>query len=276
MFTKTKKLVTLVLLLSSMLYAVVPPKAKIGVSPSRFELLYDNKRKTNVITLINYSNKKITAEISLSNWTLENGQIKNIAPTPQSLDQWILITPVRFTIKPNDTKTIRFAIRPRTKPTSGEHRAMIWIDEILPEGDSEGIRFKFQLGVPVYLNVPPTYAKGLLNQITTTVGKESIDVTLALQNRGNVHDRLTGSISLWKASSNISKAQRDNIVKKDLKNKALISTITLPAGPVLPKLKAKDILSIPKPKRKGKYLLYLKGHFKNGKEIVKEKYIYIK
>jgi len=275
MFTKTKVLILSLLFFSGELDARIP-SAKVGVSPSRFELVYDKRAKTQVITLINYSDKPITAEISLSNWTLKDGKIVEIAPTPQSLDQWILITPMRFTIKPKDMQKIRFAIRSRVKPKPGEHRAIIWFNEIPHEKSSKGIQFKFKLGVPVYLSVPPAKPKGVLKKLTTKVGKGEIFVTLAHGNTGNVHDRLTGSISLWKTSPKLSRIQRDKILQGNGKHKALVHKTTLPAIAILPKLTPKETIRIPKPKRKGTYLLYLKGHYKDGKEIIKEMPVYIK
>ena len=264
------------ILLQSTLHAG-PPSAQVSISPSRFEITYDGKSKTHAITFINYSNRHISARLSLANWTLDNQKMIEIAPTPQSLDQWMLITPLNFTVPPNETQTIRFAIRPRSKPSAGEHRAIIWIDEVLDSSHpSKGMTAKFRLGIPVYLNVPPVYAKGKLQKVTTRSDTKDLQVSLKYTNNGNVHDRLTGTVSLWKANTTLSKKQKIDILSQDTESNALLSKVTIPARPILAKLKQTMIISLPKPKKKGRYLLVINGHFKNGVEFTKEQFITIK
>jgi len=272
---KIKKIGFIFIILQNILSAGLPP-AQIGISPGHFEITYDGKSKTHSLKLMNYSNRTIQARISLGNWTLNNTELIEIKPTPQSLDQWILITPVNFKIAPKKTQTIRFAIRPRTKPISGEHRAMIWIDEVGAKESQKGMTAKFRLGVGVYLNVPPIYPKGKLNTITTKVEKNSIRVSLNYTNNGNVHDRLHGNISLWKANTKLSKKERNKIISKKKVHKDLISQIILPSKPILAKLKKRVDLFLAKPTKKGRYLLYLNGKFKNNVEFSKEKVITIK
>ena len=264
------------LLLQSTLCAG-PPPAQVGISPSRFEITYDGKSKTHAITFINYSNRNISARLSLANWTLDNQKIIEIAPTPQSLDQWMLITPINFTVPPKETQTIRFAIRPRSKPSAGEHRAMIWIDEVLDSSrPSKGMTAKFRFGIAVYLNVPPVYAKGKLQKVVASSDTEDLQVALKYTNSGNVHDRLSGTVSLWKANTTLSKNQKSDILSQDTESKALLSKVTIPSKPILAKLKQTMVVSLPKPKQKGRYLLVINGHFKNAVEFTKEQIITIK
>jgi len=272
---KIKKIGIIFFILQNILSAGMPP-AQIGMSPGHFEITYDGKSKTHSLKLMNYSNRTIHARISLGNWTLNNTELVEISPTPQSLDQWILITPVNFKVAPKKTQTIRFAIRPRTKPLSGEHRAMIWINEVPSSDNQKGMNTKFRLGVGVYLNVPPIHPKGKLNTMATKVEKNSIKVSLNYTNKGNVHDRLHGHLSLWKANTKLSKKDRNEIVSKKKVHKDLISQIPLPAKPILAKLKKRVDMFLAKPTKKGKYLIYLNGKFKNNVEFSKEKVITIK
>ena len=269
-------LVFMVLSLQSTLHAG-PPPAKAGISPSRFEITYDGKSKTHVITFINYSNRNISARLSLANWTLDNEEIVEIAPTPQSLDQWMLITPINFKVPPKESQTIRFAIRPKSKPKAGEHRAMIWIDEVLDSSrPSKGMTAKFRFGIAVYLNVPPVYAKGKLQKVIASSDTKDLQVALKYANSGNVHDRLTGTVSLWKVNTTLSKKQKSDILSQDIESKELLSKVTIPSRPILAKLKQTMVVSLPKPKYKGRYLLVVDGHFKNGVEFTKEQIITIK
>ena len=264
------------LLLQSTLHAE-PAPAKAGISPNRFEITYDGKSKTHAITFINYSNRNISARLSLANWTLDNGEIVEIAPTPQSLDQWILITPLNFKVPPKETQTIRFAIRPKSKPKAGEHRAMIWIDEVLDSSrPSKGMTAQFRFGIAVYLNVAPVDVKGKLQKIIVNSDTKDLQVALSYTNSGNVHDRLNGTVSLWKVNTTLSKKQKSDILTQGIKSKELLSKVAIPSRPILAKLKPTMVVSLPKPKYKGRYLLVVNGHFKNGVEFTKEKIITIK
>ncbi len=255
----------------------VTPPPQVAVSPSRFEITYDKKMKTYALTLINYSDHKIKARISLSNWTLEGDKIKELPPTPQSLDQWMLITPLNVRVAPHSTQTVRFAIRPRTKPAPGEHRAMIWIDQVQDsQFENEGIQAKFKFGVAVYLYVPPISPKGKLQKLSAVSKAKTIEVTLKFSNSGNVHDRFKGTLSLWKANSPLSEEERNAILSQNIKNTYLISKEAVPTKPLLPKIQQTIKVFLKKPKSKGPYILYLHGVFKDEKEFTKKQIVIVK
>ena len=274
-----KKIIILLIMFGIVLLqsAVVKiPPAQVAVSPALLELAYDPHSKTEAITFFNYSDRTIHATISLSNWTLDgNGKTKITPPTPQSLDQWILITPLNFTVKPKDRQTIRFAIRARAKPAAGEHRAMIWIDEVLPSNaKNDGMRAKFRFGIPVYLAVQPAKADGRLQGMQVKAHPGSLNILFVCVNKGNLHDRMDGTISLWKAGTPLSQKERDEILLQNKKSKYLVLDTRIPGEPVFPKQKRtiSTRLNVPK---KGRYLLYVKGHFANGNAFVKEKTVTI-
>ena len=101
-----------------------------GVSPSRFDLNLDEDTGTHSFRVFNYGDKPLNVNLEINNWDLdERGKVRLLPPTEQSLDRWIIINPVRFEIKPEDSQLVRFEIRPRTKLTEGEHRAMIYLNQ---------------------------------------------------------------------------------------------------------------------------------------------------
>ena len=68
--------------------------------------------------LFNKSAKDIKVAIRVANFDLdEQNRVRELAPTPHSLDQWIIIRSLRFVIKAGETRTIRFAVR-RKPPAS--------------------------------------------------------------------------------------------------------------------------------------------------------------
>jgi len=75
---------------------------EIAVSPARFELNIDNKRKTQTLEIVNSSDREVTIGIDLANFDLDdNNQLRELPPTEQSLDQWIAINPTRVKIPAN-------------------------------------------------------------------------------------------------------------------------------------------------------------------------------
>ena len=129
-----------------------PPPPQVGISPTRFELEIGARPTLESFRVVNLGDDPLEIQISVAHWEMdENNQVTVVAPTEQSLDQWMVINPLRFTLPPRQTQAVRFSIRPRVEPEPGEHRAMIYLQQILPEGGgTPGIRFRFQYGVTVY------------------------------------------------------------------------------------------------------------------------------
>jgi len=86
---------------------------EIAVSPARFELDLNQKRKTQTLEIVNSSDRPVEIGIDMANFDLdENNQLRVLPPTEQSLDQWIAINPTRVKIPAKGRRTMRFAIRP--------------------------------------------------------------------------------------------------------------------------------------------------------------------
>src|SRR5512136_1349866 len=113
----------------------VAQTASIGVSPLRIEMALGTRPVAEAIQIMNLGSAPIELSVSVSNWILdEANQVKAIEPTEQSLDQWIVISPLRLSLPPGRLQTIRFTVRPKVKPDPGEHRAMVFFDEV-PEAE---------------------------------------------------------------------------------------------------------------------------------------------
>ncbi|ABB23966.1 conserved hypothetical protein [Pelodictyon luteolum DSM 273] len=176
------------------------PPGQIAVSPSMFELNIGTKPLTQSIRLKNLKKHPIILKVDVYNWTLDgNNSLKEIAPTAQSIDQWMIINPVSFTIDPGKEQVIRFSIRPTTTPDPGEHRAIIFFTEQPPKDKAGGVEVLFKLGVAVYAYADPIRHAGVLTSISLDRAGSMIKV--GLQNSGNVHTRLKGEYSIWKPGS---------------------------------------------------------------------------
>ncbi|MDH5638783.1 MAG: molecular chaperone, partial [Nitrospinota bacterium] len=90
---------------------------QIGAAPPNVTVEIGGKPVSGSIQLFNLSKTPVKLHTTVSNWELdEANNIRTIPPTPQSMDLWTIVSPVDFTIAPGKTQTIRFSIRPRTKP----------------------------------------------------------------------------------------------------------------------------------------------------------------
>lgn len=176
------------------------PAPRMGISPDRYQIEFDERGgETQSILVQNLSDEPLSLSLSVSNWALnDDNQITEVPPTESSLDQWIVINPMRVTIPPGAPQTIRWAIMPRLQPQEGEYRAIIFIEEELPPREKvEGteVRMKMRYGLPIYAHVGSTIESAQLNDIAVTrLGdKLNLDIT----NDGNTHSRLSGNFGIW-------------------------------------------------------------------------------
>lgn len=177
------------------------PAARLGISPERYIVeLDEGGGVTESLMVKNLSDEPMTVKLSVGNWELdENNRVRAIPPREDSLDRWIVINPLRVTIPPNTPQTIRWAIMPRTRPVQGEYRAMIYIQEDLPERDPSAdaaVRINMRMGIPVYAYVGEVAGHAAVTAVN--VGDDGREVRLALANESNRHARLQGSYAIWR------------------------------------------------------------------------------
>lgn len=177
------------------------PAPRMGISPDRYNITFDERGgDTQSLLIQNMSEEPLTLSLSVSNWELdENNQIAISPPTETSLDQWIVINPLKITVPPGSPQTVRWAVMPRLKPAEGEYRAIIFIEEDLPEqqqSNSTEVRMKMRYGMPIYAHVGEEIESAELHNIEVSRLGDRLSVDLA--NVGNKHARLSGNFGIWK------------------------------------------------------------------------------
>ena len=246
---------------------LAPPASalEIAVSPARFELSIDNKRKTQTLEIVNSADREVEIGIDLANFDLdENNQLRVLPPTEQSLDQWIAINPTRVKIPARGRRTMRFAIRPQVEPQAGEHRAVIFLNEDKTSTNAEGLSFKFRLGVVVYGQV------GEANRAATlhSVASDERGLTLDIQNTGNAHARFKGLYAVWDAGSYPGDAAAQSLLQgiQDTRkpSEEVVAPGTLAAGimaqtPVLPGARRVIVQNLPDTAKQGQRKVFLLG-----------------
>ncbi len=249
------------------------PPPVIAASPAKLTVKIGSRSSDNAIKLINLSDKPITVRTTVNNWDLdESNDLRVVAPTPQSLDQWMIINPVNFTIEPKKTQTVRFSIRPRAKPEPGEHRGIIFFNQQLTEKSTATIQFKFRLGVIVYGLAGDVVRDGVMNKISVERDEESATMLFDISSVGNANARMDGQYSLWRKADFPSSGEPSLYTLDGEDRNVPISVVSvgkLPNTPVLAGTRRTIKRIIKLPNEKGNYILFARGALE-GKSFSKK------
>jgi fimbrial chaperone protein len=239
------------------------PPAQIAASPSRIELEIGKKPANSSIKLFNLGDKPVTVSTSVHHWDLdEANKVRIIEPTPQSLDQWIIINPVKFTIPAGKSQTVRLSVRPRVVPEQGEHRGIVYFQQHLPkDASSASIRMTFRLGIVVYGLAGRILRSGELEKIRFTSRQDKGVLQFDVKSTGNAGIRLNGQYSLWRKADF---PGADNVPQYNIDDKNEVRETVLQVGelPVLPVLSGtRRTLSshIHLPSKEESYILFVRG-----------------
>ncbi len=248
--------------LTGALLAAAVAAAQIGVSPPHLDITIGKGPATGSLRIFNLGDQPVEVRTTVYNWDLdEHNKVRILPPNEQSLDQWMILNPVHFTIPPGRSQVVRFAVRPRAEPAPGEHRAIVYFEELEPHTVTRGkstFKVRFRMGVAVYGHVGPVIRKGILHSVRVTGGRVLFDIT----NTGNANLRLAGQFAVWKADvypGAPKTARIPALGQKDEKLPAgIVSAGFLPTLPVLPGARRTIELKLPK-LDPGGYVLDLNG-----------------
>lgn len=184
--------------------AQVPAGAiQFGISPSLFQLTIGAQSKTESFRVFNFGARPMKFRISVHNWDVDEAfNVQVIPPAEQSLDQWIVINPVEFTVEPGKAQVVRFAIRPRVQPEPGEHRAIMYICEtpIETAGQAQS-NVVGCIGAAVYGDYGEINRTGILNEVEIAPATNPVIVRFDISSEGNAHVRMDGQYAIWNASN---------------------------------------------------------------------------
>lgn len=251
--------IVLNLLPSPMLLAEELPKGQVGLSPGVFENIRIGTKPVNkTIRFYNFKDKPVSVHVDVHNWTLDkNNKIKLLPPNPQSLDQWMTINPLNFTVPPRQSRPIRFSIRPRVQPSPGEHRAIIYFTENRVENDTtrhKGVKTRFRVGVGIYAIAGPAEKKAVLHSFRLDRNTLYADI----ENTGNVHVRLKGTFAVWDEKEFPGNSNPDKLFPKKKENseiKGFAGRGQLNHFPVLPGTRRTIATALPGIEKSGAYII---------------------
>nr|WP_224085939.1 fimbria/pilus periplasmic chaperone [Nostoc sp. MS1] len=255
-------------ILGALALGIAPASAvEIGVSPPRFHIdLNSKKTRSQAIKVMNFDSKPVELKVYVRSWAMdEKNQLQALPPTEQSLEQWIVYTPSRFTIPPGGTQTIRFAIRPRLQPKEGEHRAVVFIEEVLPPNSSpkKGVQIIGRLGVAVYGYVGDIKRVGVLNAVNVETKPNALNAVFDISSQGNSYVSMKGQYAIWPADKYPGATATKPIINLEKPQpkitQPLVDAGILPTTPVLPDSRRRVLLPITKNLPPGKYVLDING-----------------
>jgi P pilus assembly chaperone PapD len=238
---------------------------EVAVSPPRIEVEINGKTRTQSIKIVNFSSKPAEIKAYVRSWTTrEDNELQVVESNEQSLDQWIVFTPSRFTIRGNSSQIVRFAIRPKVKPTPGEHRAVLYLEEVPPEENQnqQGVITVARFGVVIYAYAGEIKRVGVLNSVNVDAKPNKVTAVFDVSSTGNAHVRMKGQYAIYQAAkypgASVTKplANLDDAAK--LPPNVLDSGV-LQLSPVLPDSRRKLLLSIIKKLPPGNYVLDING-----------------
>ena len=237
--------------------------ADVAITPPKFEVVIGDRPVTESLRIFNFSDKPTELEISVANWILDqNNEVVIVEPTEQSLDQWMLINPLRLTVPAKDSATVRFSIRPRVAPEPGEHRALIYVSEVNPQLVGN-LLVRGKIGVAVYGYVGEVTRTAELHGCEMVFGPEGNGVLIDIANKGTAHVRINGQYAIWPANAYPGKESTQTIPNLDKPDQVLPEHVLeagkIPETPILPGYRRKMGAAFRKDLPPGDYMLDLNG-----------------
>lgn len=259
----TRSLCALLALVATFAQAA-PPPPQVAISPSRFELRIGSKPTVETLRFFNYSEDEVRVKVSLANWDLDDaGAVRLLPPTEQSLDQWMVVNPLEFTVKGGQSQAIRFSIRPRVQPEDGEHRAMIYLDQVPTAKDIELASMRFRFGVAVYADAGVVSRAAQLHEAEVVEANGMRLAVFDIENQGNAHARFSGQYQIWPADRH--PGLDKTVIFPDLAQPgfelpaAIQAAGHLPGKPVLPGSRRSVAMQLPSDLPPGDWILDVAG-----------------
>ncbi len=239
-----------------------PVAAQVGLSPPKLDITVDpsGKPSTHSIRIVNFSDQAAEVQVVVHNWDMdEDNQVRILPPDEQSLDQWMVINPLRFTLPADGSQAVRFSVRPKVRPEPGEHRAMIFFEQVPPEDKAPEIRFIFRLGAAVYGQVGELTRIGELHAVEAGGYAAGFDVGSV----GTANVRFAGQYAVWPAATFPGAGATRPIDGLDQPGatvpEPIVEADLLPPTAVLPGTRRKVTLQLKEALAAGDYVLDLNG-----------------
>ena len=196
----------------------------VGIQPTTVEMEVEpGERKRQVINIGNvHQEKTISLTIGLADWSLtEDGQISLSPPgdTERSSAEWVRFSPAFVTLEPGETQEIVVDMAaPVRLRTAGDYRFALLASTILPDerNAGSGVWRRYQLASLFYLTVGDAESSPAITSSGVVVSEAGQTVLgLRVENEGNAHARLGGSVNIETKSGETVSEPIGNLVVLD-------------------------------------------------------------
>ncbi len=240
-------------------------EAQIALSPPIVEVDLSRRTATESVRLINMGKRDVEVSVRVETFDLDEANRYRALPSSEdSLDRWMVVQPGRFVVPAGQSRAVRFSIRPKSKPAPGEHRAMLFFDEIKREDEPAAVlKALFRVGAAIYAHVGEVRRVGRV--ISTSCSREG--GLIEISSEGNANARMTGRWGLWKPAAfpgvgaTTYSAPAGSAAEALLPSppEGLLFEGSLPTVPVLPGTRRHVLVPFPKEVPEGDLVLHLLG-----------------
>lgn len=239
--------------------------AQIGVSPPRSEVFLNEGTTTHTLRVYNFGDHDVEIAVSVRNWELdENNKVSLVEPTEQSLDQWMIVNPLKFHLAAGGSQAIRFSIRPKVTPEPGEHRAIMYFDELPGLNlDPNVQQIRFSLGSAIYAYAEPIERSAVLHGAIL----DGQSLKLDIESTGNAHVRATGQWAIWRTEAYPGPEKTSPFVGleegKATLPEGVVQAGMLPSTPILPGTRRMLVAALPSGLEPGDYVVDVDAAIEN-------------
>lgn len=248
------------------------PPAQIAAAPARVTVDISKGRAGGSVRVFNLGTEPVSINTQISHWTMDqNNRVQVIAPTRQSLDQWLIVNPLKFTIPPGKQQVVRYSIRPRATPDNGEHRAMLFFNQVSSNSSTDTIDVNFRMGVAIYGTAGHIDRVGRLHNLSVDYINQTAQITADIESVGNGNVRMDGQITIWPKTAFPGDA---SVSLYDLSENGwnapddIINAVVLSSTPILPGSRRIVKTRVTLPSQPGDYIVHINGRL--GDEPVRE------
>lgn len=192
--------------LSALLLAAPGASAfDVELQPTSVEMEAEpGNRERQIVTIANGDDENtISLTLGLADWTLDRTGKIRLSPPGESEDSaadWARFSPPFVTLEPGESRRIIVdIIAPGRLQRTGDYRFALLASTILPQslGGQAGVMQKYQVASLFYLTAGPASSEPVIHDARLAMSPDgSPAVELMLQNTGNAHARLEGSIRI--------------------------------------------------------------------------------
>lgn len=240
-------------------------RAQIALSPPIVEVDLSGRSATESVRLINMGKRDVEVSVRVEPFDLdEANKYRSLPSTEDSLDRWMVVQPGRFVVPAGQSRAVRFSIRPKSRPALGEHRAMLFFEEVEREsGPAATLKALFRVGAAIYAHVGEVRRVGRV--VSTSCSRDG--GLLEIASEGSANARMTGRWGLWSASAfpGIGATTYSTAAASAAEGArpappaGLLFEGSLPTVPVLPGTRRNVLVPLPKEAPEGDLVLHLLG-----------------